>query len=90
MTRDRYLNERVFAGPKIGTKGWSEEAIEERRRVRVSIPGTIVAVSDRHGLCFRVRLDDGCQAWFDPDEVNFVRDLEPDAFEILSDDESII
>jgi hypothetical protein len=51
--------------PKEESKDWMEDA---RRNVRWNVTGTIDALSDAHGACFRVK-HDGVSAWYEAREL---------------------
>lgn len=44
---------------------WTVAAWKKRRW---NARGAIVSYSDAHGLCYKVRHDDGHEAWYDPSE----------------------
>ena len=67
-----------------GTRVRTAEALDARdftqetqQRRRPGCQGTIIGYSNAHGLCFKVRHDDGVEAHYDEDELTVLADSSP-------------
>ena len=60
---------RVSTTEDHGDESWLPEA---RLKCRWGEEGIVVDRSDAHGLCYRVRHNDGSDAWYNPDEIRKV------------------
>lgn len=63
------LGKRVRTAKQLTSRDYTQEAIARRRP---DAEGTITGHSDAHGLCYRVRHDDGVEAYYDPGEITFL------------------
>lgn len=61
-----YYGREVITAAHLEPRDFQDRRASARRP---AMRGTIVAHSDSHGLCFRVRLSDGTESWYDPDEI---------------------
>jgi len=64
--RDKVL---THIDPNFVSNDWIEDERFERRH---NAEGVVVKVSDAHGLCYKVKYDDGTTGWFDPWELRIV------------------
>lgn len=55
--------------PEKEANDWQPEALLARKW---GVKGTIIKRSDRHGLIFEVRHEDGTTAWYEPRELQLV------------------
>ena len=48
---------------------WAETLSQARQW---DVTGTIEDYSDSHGLCYKVRHDDGTESWYNPEELEAI------------------
>jgi len=60
------IGTQVLTTEDAGADDWAEEAKAKRKW---GVTGTVVDRSDSHGLCYRVKHEDGSTAWYEPAEL---------------------
>jgi hypothetical protein len=73
--------DRVRTAEVLEARDYTEEG---QRRRRPAVLGSVEGLSNKHGLCFRVRYEDGEHGYFDPDEL--VLEKRPDRWTALLED----
>lgn len=65
------LSDKVFThiDPNFVSNDWEKDDTSERRH---GVEATVVKISNSHGLCYKVKYDDGVTGWFDPWELKKV------------------
>lgn len=63
------VNRAVRTLEDAGAEDWSDP---DNRGCQWGVLGRIIHYSNSHGLCFRVRHNDGSIAWYDPEELELL------------------
>lgn len=68
---DKFLpvGTRVKTLTPAGSNDWVETLKQSRKW---GVVGTIVDYSDSHGLCYKVKHDNGTESWYNPEELEEV------------------
>jgi hypothetical protein len=86
MLKALEVDARVLTGPSKDSHLPLDWAPDARRHVTWGVVGTVIKVSNGHGLCYEVYHDDGSEttAWYNPEELVRTTKVEKEQVEAKS------